>query len=399
VKITELLVEGYRSLKGVVWRPGDLNVLIGPNGGGKSNLLRLCQLLQAAACGRLAEWTQREGGIIPMLWDGTAEEIKVAVSLVPEASGGGWYVYEVWLVPAPGSGIHRVGSERLNSIRSKAYERRRESSIFKRTGSNTVVSNDRNWDTDSLAETITPEEAVLYAAGTGVSAQPAVRQARNILADLAIYSNFSTAHGSAARQGAVVRHETRLDPRGENFVSVLHTLYTGSRDFKRDVDEAMRAAFGGDFDELVFPPEADQRVQLRVRWKSMSREQSAADLSDGTLRFLQLLTILANPKPPSLIAIDEPETGMHPAMQRIVAALATDAAARTQVVLTTHSPEFLDAFDETVPTVTVVEWDTGEGTTLRGLAGDALAEWVRQFALGEILRTNAAGAIETEEGG
>lgn len=105
----------------------------------------------------------------------------------------------------------------------------------------------------------------------------------------------------------------------------------------------MKAAYGDDFEELVFPPAADQRIQLRVRWKSLKREQTAADLSDGTLRFLFLLTVLASPSPAALVAIDEPETGLHPAMLPIVAEYAVDASSRTQVILTTHSPQLLDA--------------------------------------------------------
>ena len=163
--------------------------------------------------------------------------------------------------------------------------------------------------------------------------------------------------------------ETSLNADGQNLISVLHTLYSTDRDFKNEVNTAMRTAFSDDFDEIVFPPAADQRIQLRLRWRSLQREQSAADLSDGTLRFLFLLAALANPSPPPLIAIDEPETGLHPSMLPIVAEYARDAANRTQVILTTHSPELLDAFGNEPPTTTVVEWKDGQ-TVLRVLAGD-----------------------------
>ena len=87
----------------------------------------------------------------------------------------------------------------------------------------------------------------------------------------------------------------------------------------------------------------------------------AADLSDGTLRFLMLLAILANPEPGTLVAIDKPETGLHPRMFPIIAEFAASASERTTVVLTTHSPEFLDAFpSDCVPTTTVVECVEGE---------------------------------------
>ncbi len=122
------------------------------------------------------------------------------------------------------------------------------------------------------------------------------------------------------------RREVYLGADGQNLVSVLHTLYSMDRDFKNEVNMAMRTAFSDDFDEIVFPPAADQRIQLRLRWRSLEREQSAADLSDGTLRFLFLLAALANPSPPPLIAIDEPETGLHPSMLPIIAEYARDAA-------------------------------------------------------------------------
>ncbi len=99
--------------------------------------------------------------------------------------------------------------------------------------------------------------------------------------------------------------------------------------------------------------------RLNIRgFRSLRRGQSAADLSDGTLRFLLLLTVLASPSPAPLIAIDEPETGLHPSMLPIVAEYATDAATRTQVILTTHSPQFLDAFGDTLPATTVAKWLT-----------------------------------------
>ena len=114
---------------------------------------------------------------------------------------------------------------------------------------------------------------------------------------------------------SITRPERRVSPDGENLISVMNTLYTGDRKFK-DINAAMKAAFGDDFDEIVFTPAADQKIQLQVRWNSLKREQPAADLSDGTLRFLFLLTVLASPTPAPVIAIDEPEAGLHPAMVR-----------------------------------------------------------------------------------
>lgn len=201
-----------------------------------------------------------------------------------------------------------------------------------------------------------------------------------------IYQYLDVGPDSPIRQAVVARPDRVVQQDGKNLVSVLHTLYSGDRDFKKDINMAMRAAFGDDFEELVFPPAADQRVQLRIRWKSLQREQSAADLSDGTLRFLFLLTVLASPELPALIAIDEPETGLHPSMLPIVAEYAADAAERSQVILTTHSPQFLDAFCDTIPTTTVVHLNQGR-TELKSLTGEALDDWLKEYSLGALYRS------------
>jgi predicted ATPase len=148
----------------------------------------------------------------------------------------------------------------------------------------------------------------------------------------------------------------------------------------------MRAAFGNDFEELVFPPAADQRIQLRVRWRTLKREQSAADLSDGTLRFLFLLTVLASPSTGPVIAIDEPETGLHPSMLPIIAEYAVDAATRSQVILTTHSPQVLDSFNDTRPATTIAKWSKGE-TTFHVVDEKELSYWLKDYSLGTLFRS------------
>ena len=164
------------------------------------------------------------------------------------------------------------------------------------------------------------------------------------------------------------------------------------RVFKREVNEAMQAAFGSEFEELLFPPAADQRIQMRIRWRSLQREQSAADLSDGTLRFLFLLAALGNPDPPPVIAIDEPETGLHPSMLPIVAEYTREASRRSQVILATHSPVLLDAFRTSdPPTITTVDWQEGK-TQLTIKEGPELQHWLKSYTLGDLYRF---GQLET----
>ncbi|MEI7870019.1 MAG: AAA family ATPase, partial [Candidatus Methylumidiphilus sp.] len=230
------------------------------------------------------------------------------------------------------------------------------------------------------------EESLLGTASGFFYNYPVYSIFQESLASITVYHNLRTDKDAPIRQSTITRFEKRIESDGQNLISVLHTLYTGDRDFKADINLAMKAAFGDDFEELVFPPASDQRIQLRVRWKSLKREQSAADLSDGTLRFLFLLTVLASPDPPPVIAIDEPETGLHPSMFPIVAEFAQDAAMRSQVIFTTHSPQFLDAFSDAQPTTTVALWENGE-TILRTLPKDELDYWLKEYSLGALFRS------------
>jgi predicted ATPase len=376
MKILELRVKGFRSLADVTWKPGDLNVLIGPNAGGKSNLLKLFELISASAKGRLAKHVQREGGMGALVWDGKAESIDMSITHGVLTDQQRTY-----------SGLeYHLSLARLGTTAQYAIEEE------------SAVSSESREDLRTARDPDLPEETGLFTRGTILSflgeSTVADRKAAELyraVRSWAAYQSFFTGRNATVRRAAVAAHQTQLQSGGQNLMSVLHTLYEGNRQFKREVNTAMRAAFGEEFEELKFPPAADQEVQLHIQWKSLERPQSAASLSDGTLRFLYLIAILANPNPPALIAIDEPETGLHPSMLAIIAEYAASAATRTQVVFTTHSPAFLDAFRQTPPTVTVVQQVEGK-TKLQVRSGEELAYWLKEYSLGEMFRT---GELET----
>jgi len=168
---------------------------------------------------------------------------------------------------------------------------------------------------------------------------------------------------------------------------VLHTHYSSDLEFRDRIDSAMYAAFGDSYQGISFPPGAEQQVQLAIRWSSLKRPAVAATLSDGTLRFLCIITALSQPNLPALIAIDEPETGLHPTMMRIIAEYAADAALRSQIIFTTHSAAFLDAFDrEAPPQTTVVSMVDGK-TVLKTVDSAVLARWLKEYSLGNLYRS------------
>lgn len=374
MKIKRLEIAGFRSLRKVAWTPGNLNVVIGPNGSGKSNLLGFFELLALSAQGKLGRHIQSLGGMEPIVWDGAAKSIKFILETVTEGVLHGPEEYLLELARFGGDGAYRIENELLSNQRLppmgaqkspfKYLERRLKSS---------VIFDEKMRKLKAAEEFISPEESLLSVATGPFNKNRFIPPFQKALAEIKVYHDLRTDKDAEIRKPTVTRMDKQVETDGQNLVAVLHTLYTGDRDFKRVVNASMYAAFGADFDELVFPPASDQRIQLRIRWKSLRREQSAAVLSDGTLRFLFLLTVLANPDLPAIVAIDEPEMGLHPSMLPIIAAFAVDAAKRSQIILTTHSPQFLDAFGEDRPTTTVAKCVDGE-TFLKTLQGDELID-------------------------
>ena len=117
----------------------------------------------------------------------------------------------------------------------------------------------------------------------------------------------------------------------------------------------------------------------------------ATRLSDGTIRFVALLATLLAPSPPPLVCIDEPELGLHPDAVSLIAELMVEASERTQLVVTTHSDALISALT-TKPEAVVACERTGPGTTLRRLDSANLAEWLKEYALGELWRMGELGA-------
>ncbi len=388
-EVKKIEITGFRSLRKVSWEPARLNVVIGPNGAGKSNLLWALEFLRQSAKGKLRDAVLSEGGIRQLLWDHRAVEIAFKVKLIREPlkrpltydlalrSEVGWqefYIDRELLVEPVGSG--------KNDGASKLIERDiNQAAIFDPQQRKLVV----------LPEQIEPDQTALserFPFGT-----PRIRVFAAGLRGFRVYHDLLTYRRAPVREAAVARVEKTLSSDGQNLVPVLHTLYSGDRDFKNSIDGAMRAAFGDDFEEIVFAPAADQRVQLRIRWKSLKDSVSSADLSDGTLRFLMLLVGLADPLRPTLIAIDEPESGLHPRMLPIIAEFAAEASEHATVVFTTHSPEFLDAFpSDCVPTTTVAECVDGE-TRLCKLDADQLGRWLKEYSLGKLFKSGELEAL------
>lgn len=389
--IQELTIRGFRSFRETTWRPGKLNLLVGPNGSGKSNLLRCLELISLAVRGKLEATLAEVGGIVPILWDHQPGSCGWRLRIDPMKSRKkvvDALTYELELAQVRKGSAYEIVKDTLGNWHR--FEQGLERSalwIFKRDARGALMLDQKSRKLVAIEAEAADSDG--YAVGESLLSQigdvrnwiPA--STRRVLEGWSVHHDVHVERGSSMRQPATTQFTKKLAPDGHNLVTVLHTLYTGDKEFRKLIDEGMRAGFGVEYKELVFQPAAAQQIQLGVQWESSSQPHAGTDLSDGTLRFLFLLTVLSHPEPSALVAIDEPEAGLHPSMLPIVAEYAVSAAERTQVVLTSHSPEFLDAFTEHSPSVALFHWEEGQ-TRLFALDANMLERWLARYRLGHM---------------
>lgn len=131
-------------------------------------------------------------------------------------------------------------------------------------------------------------------------------------------------------------------------------------------------------------------IQTFLRDKKFNRAIPATRLSDGTLRYLCLLTLLCHPSPPPLICIEEPELGLHPDILSTVAELLIAASKKTQIIVTTHSDALVSGLSEVPESVLVCE-QNNTGTHLRRLQPPQLKKWLEKYTLGDLWRMGHIG--------
>ncbi len=394
--IQRLEVHGYRSFEQATWEPGNLNLLVGPNGSGKSNLLRLLELISSVARGELAESINEAGGMVPLLWNQEAKSLGWVLSIdVDDVFDGLNFVTARMTMSSFYGSAYFIDTDSLDgkvsleeegdAVAGYAYKRGTQQVYTYSNGSERVIAADRFDSNESLLSQLGVGDAY-SSAGFGQSC----------ISTWGVFYDIDVSQDAPLRQPVITQPSPSVDSDASNLAAVLHTHYSTDRDFRQRIDEGMRAAFGDEFVEIVFQPASAQRIQLAVQWRSSKQPHAGLELSDGTLRFLFLLTVLASPKLAPLIAIDEPEVGLHPSMFPIVAEYAAAAAERTQVVLSSHSPEFLDAFTEHAPHVTVCHWEDGR-TRLFSLGPEKLEKWLREYRLGRLFSSGDLDALTGPE--
>lgn len=367
-----------------------LNLLIGPNGSGKSNFLEAIGLLHAAP-ENLARPIREGGGVRAWIWRSAKDQ----KPWHDESAG----IAEVEAVlDYQDVGLrHRLGfteaDQRLAVVDERielAHPRKRAKKAYFFFGYEDGVPmfNVGGKRHRSLQrERIDPQRSIL-AQRKDPDQYPELLFLSDAYEGIRLYREWSFGPGSAARQPQPADLPTNfLLPDARNLGLILNRLRRDGATKRRLID-----ALG-----QCFPGIVDFSVQIEGGTVQIFLEEEhttvpATRLSDGTMRWLAMIALLVDPKPPPLIAIEEPELGLHPDLIHGLAELLREASSRTQLIVTTHSTALLDMFSDDPGAVLVCDRQRAE-TTMRRLDAESLAGWLKDYSLGQLWTKGELGGV------
>jgi predicted ATPase len=207
--------------------------------------------------------------------------------------------------------------------------------------------------------------------------------------NLVVYHFHDTSDTSPAKQTCDVEDNRFFRPNAANLPAYLYWLQERHPVQFRHIEEHIQLVTPF-FDGFVLVPSKLNEKKIKLEWRQKSSDAyfDAYSLSDGTLRFICLATLLLQPSPPALILLDEPELGLHPFAIRILAEMLEAASSRVQVVLATQSVTLLNNF---LPQDVIVAENDGLKTTFQRLDEEKLKQWLDEFSVGELWEKNVLG--------
>jgi predicted ATPase len=357
-----ITIEGWKSLSRVQKLAlRSTNLVIGANGSGKSNFIGVFSFLHEIRQGKLQDFVRRSGGAEQLLHFGSknTSEVRIRISF-----GGGVNEYDIHLLATDEDTL--VPGSEVAYFQGHGYKKPYDTFLTPRV---------RGTEAGISGEELT---------GTA----DWVRRRLNLWR---VYHVHDTSANSPMRKTAQLADNAFLRPDGSNLPSFLYLLRSKYPADYRLIRGAIQlvAPF---FDDFVLEPDPLNEDTIRLAWKHKNSDQyfGAASLSDGSLRFMVLATLLLQPENyrPSVILVDEPELGLHPAAIGTLAGLVKQASLATQIILSTQSPLLLDYFEP--EDVLIAERNEG-ATQLRRLDSASLLEWLKDYSLGQLWEKNELG--------
>jgi len=377
LELTNLLSFGA---EGVALDLGPLNVLIGPNGSGKSNIIEAIGLLQSAPRD-LALPVREGGGIRDWLWKGAGNTTATIEAVIDYPAGKMRIRYKLSF--AETAQRIEVVDERIENERP--YPGHVEPYLYYGYEHGRPVLNVMDKRRELRREDIDLQQSVL-SQRKDPDQYPEVTYIGRLFSSIRIFREWNFGRYTAPRipQPSDLPNDF-LSEDGRNLGLVLNNLRQDAT-VKAEVLDHLR---------MLYDRARDVDVSIRGGTVQVFIQEDgwtipATRLSDGTLRWLCLLSVLLHPAPPKIVCIEEPEMGLHPDLLPTVARLLRTASSRMQLVVATHSDGLVDALSDTPESVLVCEKVDGS-TSLKRLESAGLAKWLEKYTLGQLWRSGEIG--------
>ncbi len=373
--LRSMTAQNYRSLKSIRMDLEAVNLFVGANGAGKSNLYRSLQLIKAAADGDFSKVIAEEGGIYSVLWSGgiarhRKAQVQLSAEIVDEESGIIYsYSIDTGFRPAqPAAGFSHEAQIKHEEITIDMGGRPHV--LMRRKGAHIAVRDDNGRMSDYPELAMTSETALHMLGDAG--RYPEISTLRHVIGQWRFFHGFRSDTGSPLRRPCLAITAPMLDEDGANIAAVLATL-AHTRQDTVDLDRAVHDAFEG---AVLSIPEPEEYASFGLVAPDFpQRIFQPRELSDGQIRFLALAAALLSYRRPKFIALNEPEASLHPDMIPALAQMIAQASADSQIWVVTHSQELTDAIAQRcgVRAKKVIRQDGAtwiEGMTLTGRIDD-----------------------------
>lgn len=365
-RIESLTIKGFKSIRDLdALRLGNLNVLLGANGAGKSSFVSYFRMLSEMMEARLQKWTTQQGTADRVVSFGVKETTQVesfvefglnGYKFKLETTVDGGFVFESEKLYF--KGVHYgpewidLGSGHTESKLKDAYQSKKYYA---------------QWKNDTAA------------------------YCYESISSWKVFHFHDTSDTAGMKRQGPAQDNQYLRPDASNLAAFLYRLASETPDVYQQIRKTIQLAIPF-FDDFVLNPRplktGEELVNLLWRQKESDYTLWPSQLSDGSIRFICLVTALMQPDPPSTIIIDEPELGLHPFAITLLGSLLRSASTRMQVIISTQSVPLLNEFS--IDDLIVVEREHGNSVFKR-FNEEEFESWLKDYSVGELWEKNILG--------
>ena len=363
--IERISISGFRSIKELDnLQLSQINVLVGANGSGKSNLISFFEMLNFMTSMALGNYVGLKGGADILLHSGSESVDQISCE------------------------IHfKIFKKNQRHFDFDGYK-----TTLRRSETNTLYFNNESTYFRYFGKEHSPSDwHSLYNTSTETGLSSGNDTHKTILFAMRNWKFFhfhDTSFRAKMKLPSDVNEGNYLKVNGDNIAAFLYNMELNHSSVYDQICETVRlvAPF---FRRFNFEPDDSNRVVLKWR-DEYGNSMMPSQFSDGTIRLICLISLLLQPNPPDFICLDEPELGLHPYAIEIIASLIKERSMKSQMLISTQSPALLDFFEP--DDVIVSERQDGE-STFRRLDSEELKYWMEEFSLSEAWKSNAFGGI------